>query len=122
MQEPPRSESVREDLLWLLRAMLTSINSLSGCAIQAFMFDNSVDKQLIDEVKHRAMLPRQQMLIDALSRGRDRGEVRADAVEPRTAEVGPALILHQYLMHGPPVPESFVVQLVDTVLMPLLRP
>jgi AcrR family transcriptional regulator len=118
----PDTGSVRDDLLALLRIMLEAINSRSGCALQAFMFDNSVDKALVQLVKQRVMEPRQQMLIDALERGRDRGEVRAEAVDPRTAEVGPALIVHQYLMHGPPVPDAFVVELVDNVLMPLLRP
>ena len=122
LDEAPDTGSVREVLFILLRIMLEAVNSRSGCAIQAFMFDNSVDKALIQVVKARVMEPRQQMLIDALARGRDRGEVRPDAVTARTAEVGPALIVHQYLMHGPPVPEDFVVALVDTVLMPLLRP
>jgi AcrR family transcriptional regulator len=122
LEDAPDTGSVREDLLALLRIMLDTINSRSGCAIQAFMFDNSVDRSLIALVKKRVMEPRQQMFIDALARGRDRGEVRAEAVDPRTAEVGPALIVHQYLMHGPPVPDDFVVALVDNVLMPLLRP
>ncbi|MDX6227497.1 MAG: hypothetical protein QOI76_887 [Frankiales bacterium] len=122
LPDAPDTGSVRDDLLVLLRIMREAINSPSGCAIQAFMFDNSVDRSLIALVKQRVMEPRQQMLIDALARGCDRGEVRADAVNPRTAEVGPALIVHQYLMQGPPVPDAFVVQLVDDVLMPLLRP
>jgi AcrR family transcriptional regulator len=118
----PDTGSVREDLLALLRLMLTVINSRSGCAMQAFMFDQSVDKELIQVVKKRVMEPRQQALIDALARGCERGEVRPDAVNAHTAEVGPALIVHQFLMHGPPVRDDFVVQLVDNVLMPLLRP
>ena len=118
----PDTGSVREDLLALLRLMLESVNARTGCVIQAFMFDNSVDKGLVEQVKKRAMEPRQRMLVQALARGRDRGEVRPDAVNQRTAEVGPALIVHQYLMHGPPVPDAFVVQLVDEVLLPLLRP
>ncbi len=122
LPEVPDTGSVREDLLALMRIMLEAINSRSGCAIQAFMFDNSVDRDLIALVKKRVMEPRQQMLIDALARGRDRGEVRTDAVDARTAEVGPALIVHQFLMHGPPVTDDFVVALVDNVLMPLLRP
>lgn len=120
--ELPDTGSVRGDLIALLRVMLAAINSRTGCVIQSFMFDNSVDKALVEQVKKRAMEPRQRMLIDVLERGRERGEVRADAVNPRTAEVGPALIVHQYLMHGPPVPDAFVVQLVDEVLLPLLRP
>jgi AcrR family transcriptional regulator len=122
LDDLPDTGSVREDLLGLLRVLLEAINSRTGCVVQSFMFDNSVDKALVEQVKRRAMEPRQRMLIDALARGRDRGEVRPDAVNPRTAEVGPALIVHQYLMHGPPVPDAFVVQLVDDVLMPLLRP
>lgn len=119
---PPDTGSVRGDLLALLRIMLEAINSRSGCALQAFMYDNSLDKALIQTAKARVMEPRQQMFIDVLARGRDRGEVRPGAVELRTAEVGPALIVHQFLMHGPPVPDAFVVDLVDNVLMPLLRP
>jgi AcrR family transcriptional regulator len=122
LTDPPDTGSVRDDVLALLRLMLEAVNSSSGCALQAFMFDNSVDKALISVVKKRVIEPRQQMLIDALAKGRDRGQVRADAVNARTAEVGPALIVHQYLMQGPPVPDAYVVQLVDNVLMPLLRP
>ena len=118
----PDTGSIREDLLVLMRTMVGVVNSRSGCAIQAFMFDNSVDKHVIQIVKARVMEPRHQMLVDALARGRDRGEVRADAANERTAEVGPALILHEYLMHGPPVSDAFAVQLVDDVLLPLLRP
>jgi hypothetical protein len=122
LADPPDTGSVREDLLALLRILLETINSRSGCAMQAFLFDQSVDRSLIALVKARVMEPRQQMLIDALASGCERGEVRAEAVNPRTAEVGPALIVHQYLMHGPPVPDAFVVELVDNVLLPLLRP
>jgi AcrR family transcriptional regulator len=122
LDAPPDTGSVRDDLVALLLLMLEVINSKRGCAIQAFMFDTSVDKALMQVIKSRAMEPRHQMLVDALARGRDRGEVRPDAVNAQTAEVGPALIVHQYLMHGPPVADAFVVQLVDTVLMPLLRP
>jgi AcrR family transcriptional regulator len=122
VDEVPDTGSVRSDLLALLRLMVDSINSRTGCAIQSFMFDNGVNKALVEQVKKRSMEPRQRMLIDVLARGRDRGEVRPDAVNARTAEVGSALIVHQYLMHGPPVPDAFVVQLVDEVLMPLLRP
>lgn len=122
LDEGPDTGSIREDLLVLMRSMIAAVNSRSGCAMQAFMCDNSVDKHVIQVVKTRVMEPRHQMLMDALSRGRDRGEVRADAADERTAQVGPALILHEYLMHGTPVSDAFAVQLVDDVLLPLLRP
>ncbi len=105
MTEEPDTGSLREDLLALMRIMLEAVNSRSGCALQAFMFDQSVDKELIAQVKSRVMEPRQRAFVDALARGRDRGEVRPDAVNTRTAEVGPALLAHQYLMQGPPVPD-----------------
>jgi AcrR family transcriptional regulator len=122
LEDEPDTGAVREDLLVLLRSMVDAVNSRSGCAIQAFLFDSSVDKNLIHLIKTQVSEPRRRLLLDALARGRDRGEVRPDAVDIRTAEVGPALILHEYLMQGPPIRDEFVVNLVDQVLLSLLRP
>ena len=74
----------------LMRSMVQAVNSPGGCAIQAFMFDNSVDKDLIRLVKTQvSWSPGRQLLIDALARGRDRGEVRADAVDRAQPRWGP---------------------------------
>ena len=37
-------------------------------------------------------------------------------------EVGPALVMQRFLADGAPVPDEYVVSVVDDVVMPLLRP
>jgi hypothetical protein len=51
----------------------------------------------------------------------ERGEARADAVETLAAEVGPAMVAQRFLAEGPPVPDCYLVSVVDDVIMPLLR-
>jgi hypothetical protein len=48
--------------------------------------------------------------------------VRAGAASPLVAEVGPAMVAQRFLADGAPVPDDYVVSVVDDVVMPLLRP
>jgi hypothetical protein len=61
------------------------------------------------------------MFHDLLQRAVDRGEARPDAVETLAAEVGPAMVAQRFLAEGPPVPDSYLVSVVDDVVMPLVR-
>jgi hypothetical protein len=61
-------------------------------------------------------------LLDLLVRGADRGQVRPAAVTQLVAEAGPALVMQRFLAEGPPVPDDYVVSVLDEVVMPLLRP
>jgi hypothetical protein len=38
------------------------------------------------------------------------------------AEVGLAMVVQRFLVDGPPVPDDYVVSILDEVVMPLLRP
>jgi hypothetical protein len=57
-----------------------------------------------------------------LERAADRGEVRADGAGQLVADVGPALVIQRFLAEGPPVPDDYVVSVLDEVVLPLLRP
>jgi hypothetical protein len=57
-----------------------------------------------------------------LERAADRGQVRAEAASPWVAEVGLAMVVQRFLVDGPPVPDDYVVSILDEVVMPLLRP
>ena len=50
-----------------------------------------------------------------------RGEVRPAALNPLVAKVAPALLREQFLLHGAPIPRSALVEIVDEVVMPLVR-
>jgi hypothetical protein len=39
-----------------------------------------------------------------------------------SASVAPALVIQRFLAEGPPVPDDYVVSVLDEVILPLLRP
>src|SRR6266545_1301222 len=60
-------------------------------------------------------------MLDVLRRAIERGEARPDAIETLAAEVGPAMVAQRFLAEGPPVPDSYLVSVVDDVVIPLVR-
>ncbi|HKF00180.1 MAG TPA: TetR/AcrR family transcriptional regulator [Actinomycetes bacterium] len=118
----PDHGSVREDVLDLLRRMTAMINSPTGCALQSLMAEIDKDHPFARLLHERVLLPRKRMFLAVLERGVERGEVRPEAVNPLVAEVGPAMVVQRFLADGAPVPDAFVVSVVDGVLMPLLQP
>lgn len=120
-EDMPDHGDVRADVLELLRQMQAMINSPSGCVMRALLSDADRDEGFIRVVHDRVLEPRKQAWVAVLRRASERGQVRPDAVTPVIAEVGPCMLVHRYLMHGSPVPDSFLVSVVDDVVMPLLR-
>jgi AcrR family transcriptional regulator len=117
----PDHGDVREDLLDLLRRLAAMLNSPTGCALQCLMAEIDRDHPFARLLHQRVKEPRKQMFLNLVRRGADRGEVRPEAASPLVAEVGPALVMQRFLAEGPPVPDDFVVSVVDDVVMPLLR-
>jgi hypothetical protein len=50
-----------------------------------------------------------------------RGEIAATALTPRVTMVGPDLLLAHAVFNGLAIPDTVVVEIVDLVLLPLLR-
>jgi AcrR family transcriptional regulator len=117
----PDHGDAREDLLDLLRRLAAMLNSPTGCALQCLMAEIDRDHPFARLLHQRVKEPRKQMFLNLLRRAADRGQVRPEAASPLVAEVGPALVMQRFLAEGPPVPDDYVVSVVDDVVMPLLR-
>jgi len=117
----PDHGDVREDLLDLLRRLAAMLNSPTGCALQCLMAEIDRDHPFARLLHQRVKEPRKQMFLNLLRRAADRGQVRPEAASPLVSEVGPALVMQRFLAEGPPVPDDYVVSVVDDVVMPLLR-
>jgi len=118
----PDHGNVRDDLLDLLRRMAAMLNSPTGCALQCLMSETERDESFARLLRERVKEPRKRMFLDLLARGADRGQVRPDAATQLIAEVGPALVMQRFLADGAPVPDDYVVSVVNDIVMPLLRP
>ena len=117
----PDHGEVREDLLDLLRRMAAMVNSPTGCALQCLLAQADRDHQFKALLHERVLAPRKASFLAVLQRAADRGQVRPDAVTQLVAEVGLAMVVQRFLVDGPPVPDDFVVSVLDEVVMPLLR-
>jgi hypothetical protein len=75
-----------------------------------------------DHGDERVLARHKRSLLAVLERAADRGQVRPEAASPLVAEVGVAMVVQRFLVDGPPVPDDYVVSVLDEVLMPPLRP
>jgi AcrR family transcriptional regulator len=118
----PDSGDLRADLLALLRRLATGLGGQFGDVLRGLTgeLDNlSPDFRVMREW---AIGLRENYLVEFLQRAADRGQVRSDAVNPRIATLGPALVVNHFLLQGAPIPDEVVVEIVDQVVLPLLRP
>ena len=115
----PDHGDVREDLL---RRMAAMVNSPTGCALQCLLAQADRDHQFSVLLHERVLAPRKGSFLAVLRRAADRGQVRPEAASQLVAEVGLAMVVQRFLVDGPPVPDDYVVSVLDEVVMPLLRP
>lgn len=116
----PDTGSTREDLLALLRQVAETMRSHTGDAARACL-SPGVDDELAAAIRSRLLAPRKAAMLEIFKRGVARGEVRRAAVTPRIAELGP-MLLHGELLQRGDISDEAVVEIVDTIVMPLLRP
>ena len=122
LAELPDTGSLREDLLALLRRTAAMANSATGCALRCLLAEVDREHPFTRLLHERVFAPRKQAFRAVLERAADRGQVRADTVGQLVADVGPALVIQRFLAEGPPVPDDYVVAVLDEVVLPLLRP
>jgi len=117
----PDTGSVREDVLGFLNGFAQVLNGPSGEAVRGLMAEMVRDPELMAVVRARFIEPSTSLLLEAMRKGVVRGEVRPTALTPLVANVGPALIRQHFLLYGGPIAPSDMIEIVDNVIMPLIR-
>ena len=113
--------NVRDDILSFLAGFARVLNGPSGEAVRGLMAETVRDQELRAVIRGRFVEPANLLLLEALRRGVVRGEVRPGALTPMVAKVAPALLREHVMLHGAPVPRSALVEIVDDVVIPLVR-
>jgi AcrR family transcriptional regulator len=119
--ERPDTGSVREDLLGCLRGFATLLNGPSGEAIRGLMADTIRNPDLMEVVRVRFVDPGVGLFLEVLRRGAARGEVRDTALTWRIASLGPDLLREYFLVHRTPIADQVLIEMVDEVIIPLVR-
>ena len=113
--------TLRGDLLAVLRAAGEQLAGPAGRAMRGVLGDVMRDPARAEQFRARARGTSTAMIETVLRRAHQRGELDADAVTRRQREVGPALMRFHFLTNDGPVPDEVIMEIVDEVVLPLLR-
>jgi AcrR family transcriptional regulator len=118
---PDDDGDLRGQLLTVLRQITGSLDSPIGGAVLALISECIRAPELAEALRPHIVLPFTGQLMEVLRRAAVRGQIPATALTPRVTMVGPDLLLTHAIISGPVVPDTVVVEIVDLVLLPLLR-
>ncbi|QKW21884.1 TetR/AcrR family transcriptional regulator [Kitasatospora sp. NA04385] len=120
----PDLGSVRAELWHVIEAYVRVVDSPIGAAVHALM--GELDQERADSFKgflqDRVIAPTTEVVLGILRRGEARGDVRPGAAVPAVADVLPAMLLYRAKLCGGVVDEAFGVDLLELVLLPMVRP
>jgi AcrR family transcriptional regulator len=122
MAELPDTGSLRDDLLVLLRRTAAIANSATGCALRCLLAEVDREHPFARLLHERVFEPRKHTFEAVLERAAGRGQLRPGVAAKLVADVGPALVMQRFLAEGPPIPDDYLVSVLDEVVLPLLRP
>lgn len=118
--ELPDTGSLRGDLL---AAAGTYVRDQRTQRVLAGLMTAMVHNDELRAAARRAIgEPFSELFRGVIARGIARGQVRASASAASVGEVFPAMAFHRGAALGLPVDEEFVIEVVDSVLLPLLVP
>jgi len=119
---PPDTGGLRGDLLALLRRANRTWTSPYGEILRALLAGADDDPELRGLLRGHAGDDGAGPWTAVLERAVDRGEAPARALHPRVATAAVALLRNEYVTRGEPsAPDAALVEIVDEVVLPLIR-
>jgi AcrR family transcriptional regulator len=120
--EVPDTGTVRGDVLGFVRRVADVLNGPAGEAVRGLMIEAMGDPELRAVIRARFVEPATGCMLEALRRGVVRGEVRPAALTPMVAGAATAVLREQFLLGDRSLPDAFLVEVVDTIVVPLTQP
>jgi AcrR family transcriptional regulator len=119
----PDTGTLRDDLLVLLRHMSVRVGEVAGVLsfLIADYFQEAGLPPAIRRERALADTPQTEMAL-ILERAVERGEISPASLSPRIASLAVDLVRHDLIMNQAPVPDVTLVEIVDKIFLPLVRP
>lgn len=119
--ELPDTGDLRKDVLALMHLIADLLAGPVGEAARGLIAEALRDPELAQMARTRILASRPDPMLEILRRAVVRAEVRPEALTPRVANVGPVLLRHHFLVHGAPIPDRILTEIIDDVVLPLVR-
>lgn len=117
----PDTGDLRADLIAFLGGMAERLNGPVGIAVRGLIADTMRDPELTEVARSRIVDSPPELVLRILRRAVDRGEALPSALTHQVALTGPVLLRHHFLVYGTPIPDKVIVEIVDEVVLPLVR-
>ena len=118
---PPDTGSLRGDLIAMMTAVADQLAGPAGQALSGILSDALADPDQARRVRSYARGTSQEAVREIVRRAVARGEVDPAAVTERRLEAGHALMRHQFITRGVPIPGQVIEEIIDEVVIPLLQ-
>ncbi|MER5564570.1 TetR/AcrR family transcriptional regulator [Streptomyces goshikiensis] len=121
--EIPDSGSIREELRELCVRMRGAMDTRAGQALRAVLHecDHADADRFREVIRDGLHKPAHRLIEELIRRGIRRGDVRRDADSPLVSDVIPAMLMYRMKMCGSEWRDAEIAELIDHVMVPLLR-
>src|SRR4051812_45024012 len=117
----PDTGSLEGDLRAMLRSLVAVISGPTGAATLSLLSTVPHQPALAQAFRNGPLGVWRQAFEEVWTRGEARGEVRVGWHETVAAESISALLVQRWLLTGEPVDEAYADEVLDTVVLPLVR-
>ncbi|MFI6649091.1 TetR/AcrR family transcriptional regulator [Streptomyces sp. NPDC050529] len=121
--DAPDYGNIREDLYQLCCGLRDAMLSKSGSALRAVLHECDADtaERFQSVILNGVIGPTTALIREVVSRGVDRGEVRADALRGLAFDVIPAMMMYRSKVCGSEWTDEDIADLIDQVAVPFFR-
>jgi AcrR family transcriptional regulator len=121
LDDVPDTGDVRTDLFAVLRAAADRLAGPHGEAARGLIAETLADPDATRAVRERLTTGRTQLIAAVLHRAVQRQQVGPQALTPQVISLPATLLSHHYLLHGTPIEDHIINEILDHIVMPLLR-
>jgi AcrR family transcriptional regulator len=118
---PADTGSLEGDLRAMMRSLVSVISGPTGAATLSLLSTVPHQPALAHAFQDGPLAVWRQSFHEIWSRAEQRGEVRKDTGTSAIAEVPSSLLVQRWLLTGRPVDETYADEVLDTVVLPLIR-
>jgi AcrR family transcriptional regulator len=120
--QTPDTGDVRADLFAVLRAGADRLTGPLGEAARGLITETLTDPDATRAAREHLAYGRTRLISTVLQRAVQRGQVGPQALAPQLVSLAPTLVSHHYLLHGAPIGDDTINEILDQIVMPLIRP
>ncbi|SOJ53824.1 putative HTH-type transcriptional regulator [Mycobacterium simulans] len=118
----PDTGDVRTDLFLVLRAAADRLAGPYGEAARGLITETLADPKATQAARERLTDQRNRLIAAVLERAVTRGQAGPQALTPQLIAVAPTMLSHHYLLRGAPIADQTIDEILDHIVMPLIRP